>query len=98
MTDKAKRQKIYDNAKKVVEQVGPEWIGDHGWVRTSKFQLGYWDDFHFGLQNMPRPAYTVRQPLRSHVFAASPSLVIELMDEIAELRAEIAANNVQPFA
>lgn len=85
------RKDAYDAAKAVIDAFGTDWRPDHGRIRTSKNTLGYWDawDQMRTIHNLPYPTYEHRHKTFKHVYSASPALIIELMDEIAALKAEI---------
>lgn len=88
---KTERQEAYDAAKAVIDAFGTEWRPDHGRIRTSKNTLGYWDDWDQmrTIHNLPYPPYVDRRKPFKHVYSASPALIIELMDEIDALKAQI---------
>ena len=60
-------------------------------IRTSKNTLGYWDDWNTAhtIHNLPYPLYEHRRTAFRHVYSASPARVVELMDEIDALKAQI---------
>lgn len=85
------RKDAYDAAKAVIDAFGTEWRPDHGRIRTSKNTLGYWDDWdrNHTIHNLPYPNWENGRKAFKHVYSASPALIIELLDEIAALKAEI---------
>ena len=85
------RREVYESAQAALEAFGPEWRPDHGRIITAKNTLGYWDDWDQKktIHNLPFPSYEHRRTAYRHVYSASPKLVVELMDEIAALKAEI---------
>lgn len=92
---KTTRQEVYENAKNVIEAFGTEWQPDHGRIRTSKNTLGYWDDWDakHAIHTLPYPNYEHRRKAFKYVYSASPALIIELMDEIAALKAKIESTS-----
>lgn len=84
------RQEIYDNATQLVDNLGEEWRGDHSFIVNRQYTFGYWDDWKQTMIGKPHPSYEFRRLAFHHIRSVSPKLVIELLDEIKELRERIA--------
>ena len=94
------RREVYESAQAALEAFGPEWRPDHGRIRTNRNTLGYWDDWDQNktIHNLPFPTYEHRRVAFKHIYSASPKLVVELMDEIDALKAQIENLGGVPLA